>query len=184
MTTRRGVADGILAATDDPPRRLGGIHASPEAGIAKLIDRSSVTEDRQDQIAFFDKAEKDVWDLIANNLLPVWVETQEIDPELAGAFSPDFELSVDFPEIKPVITEREKVEVIKLKEGAGYMTKFMAIQELNPRLEEEQIRAIIDDVQKEGVDNINFFQKNTQGDDEDGAEKPNFQPKQDPESDN
>ena len=155
--------------------------ASPESGIAKLIDRSSVNEDRQDQVAFFDKAEKDVWDLIAFNLLPVWVETKQIDSELAGKFAPNFEISVHFPEMKPVITEREKVDVIALKVEKGFMTKFNAIKELNPRLEDDQIKTIIDNIRQEGIDNFNFFQRNA-GDNEDGSKESDVQSKQDTES--
>lgn len=132
---------------------LPGLQASnASSGVAKLLDQAESTEDKNDQKMFFIKAEKQLWDLIAKNCLPVWIKAGLVDPKYAYTFSPEFELSIVFPDMKPIMTEKEVIELQKMKVEAGFTTQEQALKATNPDLNDDQISELQAKINKESAD--------------------------------
>jgi hypothetical protein len=130
------------------------------AGIAKLIDSSETTEVREDQEAFFRAAEEELWDKFAHNIHPVWASSKEIHPDYKEQFSEEFELSISFPDMGIPITPSQKIDdVIKLV-NAGLISKTQAIKEVYPEFTEDEIKDKLLEVNREGLDNMKFFERN------------------------
>lgn len=139
----------------------GQMSASNAAsGVAKMIDRSESTEDREDQEAVFIDAEKNLWDLIAHHMYPVWMDSNKLSPEYMGRFNDDFEASIIFKDPKPMLGDKELVEVQKFKIDNGFTTMKRALAEVHPELNDTQIDALILEIRKEKVENLKFFQDN------------------------
>ena len=130
------------------------------SGVSKMIDNAESQEIREDRVEFFRCAEENHWYKFAHNILPVWVENKLIDTSFAGRFSEDFELSIKYPEMKLMLNEQERVANAKAKEDAGYITKRMAIKEINPELGEVEIEAIMDKLKKESLETAEFVNRN------------------------
>jgi hypothetical protein len=135
---------------------------NPASGIAKVLDESETTEERKDQVAFFEVAEKDFWFNFAHKILPVWTSAGIIDPSYVMPFTEPFELSIIFPDFKPMIGEKDKVELLKAKLDAGFISFRMAIKELYPNISDLELDSYVAELRKEKLDNMQFFQNNIQ----------------------
>ena len=134
--------------------------ATSQSGIAKMIDRSELTEDRLDQESFYVDAEREHWDKFAHNILPVWVASGQVNPEFVGKFSDAFELSIQFADPKPAISDEQTIKQEEMKVAAGFSTHKMAVQNVNPNLDDSEIDQLLADIEKEKVDRIAFMQRN------------------------
>lgn len=117
----------------------GTSQISNASGIAKIIDESDTTEARKKQMKIFQKAESNLWYLISQ-MHKVWAYTNIIDEK--RIFSEDFEVAVEYEDMKPLDNEIEKLNEIKLKLDMGLISKRMAIKMANPDLSEEQLLAL------------------------------------------
>ena len=122
------------------------------SGIAKMIDRSESVEDRQDTIGYFDNAEKDFWEKFAHKILPVWVESGNMDPKCVGRFSDDFELSIKFPETRALLGEEERIRIQLAKMNNGLTSRRRAIEELNPTFGEDQVEQLMFEIKDEEME--------------------------------
>lgn len=132
---------------------------SASSGVAKLIDQSDTTEERSDQVAFFADAEKDFWEMFAHKILPVWVQNGQLAPEYVKVFSDPFELGISFPDFRPMVGDKEKLEIIKSKLDLGLTTKEDALKELDPELTEFDVKQILGEVQKEKTNSVKLLSK-------------------------
>lgn len=108
------------------------------SGISKMIDSSDSVEDKSDQQSFFEKAEKQLWDLLAFNMIPYWRENGLIKPELDREFSDAFEMDIFFMQPKVMISELEQVEISKARMDAGFSTLDYELSQIYPQLTAEQ----------------------------------------------
>lgn len=125
------------------------------SGIAKILDEAQSTEDKEEQKRYFEVGEKELWNKLAKNILPVWINSKKIDPLYAGVFSKDFELHLDFQDMKPMLTSKEQfelekaqVELIVLKLKNNLITLKGALQELYPNEEVEKINERLSDIEE------------------------------------
>lgn len=132
------------------------------SGIAKMIDRSESTEDRQDQISIFEKAEKQYWDKFAHMILPTWRESGNMDPECVRTFQDDFELSIKFPEIKPAMGDKEKLELLLLKLNNNLTTKRRVLEQINSTMNSDQIDDLMQEIEEENREAMELFNGNIQ----------------------
>lgn len=123
------------------------------SGIAKLIDESQSTEDKQDQESFYRKTEKEVWSKL-KKVLDYAVPAGLIDPKFAVRLSDTFELGIRFQDMQPSISMKEKVEIEKSKVDANFQTQRMAIENLNPDKDDEEISEIINAIEKEKTEKM------------------------------
>lgn len=120
--------------------RIGSLNTmdaqSVGSGISKIIDEMDVYEIKKKQITFFKNEEQDLWDLlkVMNNH---WVKTE---PTYQGKMvGDDFDPTIVFDEPKPEISKREQVEVEIMEIDAKLKPRFIAMQEINPDLSEEEL---------------------------------------------
>jgi hypothetical protein len=140
---------------------IGRLTSSNAAsGISKMFDEIQSTEDINEQRKIYSDAEKELWGLFAHSMLPAWVEQGLVHNDYTGAFSPDFELSIRFPDIKPLLSRKERIENSRMELEAGLTSLKRAIKEINPDMESEEIEDLIIEIQKEKIDMANFFERN------------------------
>lgn len=133
------------------------------SGISKMFDSIESTEDINQQRSIYANSEEDLWDKFAHNMLPYWVQTGVISPDFIGAFSPDFKLSIKYPEVKPMLSKKERIENAKLELELGATSLKRAIKSINPEMEDIQIEELILNIQKEKVEMSDFFERNMNG---------------------
>lgn len=136
------------------------------SGVAKLIDRAETTEDRQDQISFFKQAEREYWFKFAHNVLPVWIQENRIRPEYAVNFSEDFFLSINFPEPRAYLGEKERLEIEIAKLNMGLTSKKKAMENLNPDATEEEVDALMMEIEEEQDVQARGFREISETDDQ------------------
>jgi hypothetical protein len=116
------------------------------SGVARIIDEADATQDRMIQCGRFADAERDLWDLLST-VHNYWVDTKQI--ESGAKFGDDFDLSVRFGEQKPVVSDREKMEVIALKRANKLMTRRQAVREMCPHFTEQEVDKYVKELEEE-----------------------------------
>ena len=129
--------------------KLDGTSAA--SGVSKILDQAESTEDKQDQLQYFGDFEKQLFDVLAKNIIPYWDSQNLINPKVRLEFSPDFELSISYPDQKPAISEKEIVEIEKAKVDAAFTSQRAAIQAVNPELDSDQIDALIEEIAQDKI---------------------------------
>lgn len=124
---------------------------SAASGVSKILDQAESTEDKQDQLQYFSDFEKQLFDVLAKNVIPYWNENNLVNPKVVLEFSPDFELSISYPDQKPAITEKETVEIEKAKVEAHFTSQRSAIAAVNPELDSDQIDALIEEIKQDQI---------------------------------
>lgn len=128
---------------------IGNMDAGQDAsGVSKIIDESDATDARKNQMEIFREVERDLWYKIS--------KIQETASkaglvEEKRLFSPDFpnNLSIKFAEIRPLESEKQKYEKIKIGRELKLMTRKQALRELYPDLTEEQLQDRLESVEEE-----------------------------------
>lgn len=118
------------------------------SGVAKMLDNAESTEDRKDQISFFELAEKELFEKLAHSIYPVW-NLSPMEPEFKKVFTDTFELSISFPELRQSTSEKEQLDIQIAKLDNNLTSHEMAILALNPELTNEQVVDIMNDIKKE-----------------------------------
>jgi hypothetical protein len=128
---------------------IGNMDANQDAsGVSKIIDESDATDARKNQMEVFRQVEQDLWTKIA--AMQEYVSKAGLVEE-KRLFSMDFPLnmSIRFAEIRPLESEKQKYEKIKIGRDLKLLTRKQALQELYPDLTMEQLEARLQDVEDE-----------------------------------
>lgn len=120
------------------------------SGIAKMIDNVDTSEERQKQVSVFQSAESELWDLIINYLHPVWRSKNIIDISLD--FTKGVSIQTNFSPQLPIIDRGKVVEDLDKEVKAGFTTKRIAIQKLNPNLSGDEIDTLIEQIEEENLE--------------------------------
>ena len=128
---------------------VGQMQQGREAsGISKIMDESDATDIRKTQTEMFKIIEKDFWKKLAK-IQEVWVKSGIVDEK--RVFSPEFidTLMIKFSEMKPMESDKQKYEKIKIGRDLKLLTKKQALQELYPSLSDEQLEERLSDLSEE-----------------------------------
>lgn len=136
---------------------------STASGVSKMLDQMESTEDISEQRQIYSNAEMELWYKFAHYMLPYWVQSGLVAPNYAGAFSPEFELSIKYPDIKPMLTKREMIDNAKAELDAGFTSLKRAIKSVNPDLDDAEVDDLIAEIQKEKAERVSFFERNMRG---------------------
>lgn len=117
------------------------------SGISKIIDEMDAAEDRKEQVGFFTKAEKELWDLIFRHMHPVWVQYGMV--ENRALLSPNAKIMTNFSEQLPLLNRGDFVEDLEAEMRAGFISRRRAIKKLNPRMSESEIDELIAEIDSE-----------------------------------
>jgi hypothetical protein len=116
---------------------MNSIDAGNVSGIAKIIDEMDVYEIKKQQINYFKKEEKQLWDLmkVMNNY---WIKANpnEYKGELIGD---DFNPTIIFDEPRPEISREVEFRTIDAEYKGGYLDSISAISTLYPDLDSEEV---------------------------------------------
>ena len=128
---------------------IGQVEASSaSSGIAKIIDESDATEARKQQTELFRMAEKEFWTKFAK-MQDVWARTGQVENK--QTFNPEFieSFNIKFAEIKPLESEKEKFEKMKVARDLKLITKRQALREIYPNLPEAQLDKRLEELEEE-----------------------------------
>jgi hypothetical protein len=131
------------------PGAIGDITVENAAsGIAKALDEMDTSEDRQNQVPYFKRAEQELWALIQTKYHPMW----SLDPDftLRGMkFSPNSKVVVTFAEQRPNVDPSSAVDTQVKKINARLQTRRGALQELYPDWTDKQIDQKLAEIEEE-----------------------------------
>jgi len=115
-----------------------GTGNNPVNGIAMILDKAESMEDVQDQEQIFKDREPEMWRVIAK-WLNLYSKTGELVDELKDLVIPeDIKVEVSFPDARPIMTEKEKLDNLKIRKDLGINTEIELIKMDNPDLTDEQ----------------------------------------------
>lgn len=128
---------------------VGQVEASSaSSGIAKIIDESDATEARKSQTELFREVEKEFWWKFSK-MQDIWSKSGAVEKK--ETFSPDFidTFTVKFAEIKPLESEKEKYEKMKVARDLKLITKRQALREIYPNLPDDQLDERLSELEEE-----------------------------------
>jgi hypothetical protein len=127
------------------PGSIGQINVdSVASGISKIIDEMETFEDRKKQAEVFSQWEaNDLWPLIMHKMHPVWIAQ---GMQTNKMFTPTAKVAVEFPEQRPMKSRAELVAEYSAEVSAGFLSRQMAIKALNPNMSDEEIAAMVTEI--------------------------------------
>lgn len=130
------------------PGSMGELSAEDMAsGISKVIDQVDTSEVRQKQVPVFKNAESQLWDLIMHHMHPIW--SQYPGYEQPSQFTPGAKVVTTFAEQTPLVDPSKLIEdQIKLIDSK-LQSREGALKVLNPDMSDDQIEALMDDIEEE-----------------------------------
>ncbi len=117
------------------------------SGISKFIDEMDTFEARQKQVATFQKADQELWDLVLNYMHPYWSETGMIDNP--ARFTPSAKVSVTFALQLPQQTRGQVVRDVKEEYASGFLSRRRALKKLNPEMTEAEVDELLAEIDAE-----------------------------------
>jgi len=113
-------------------------------GISKMIDEMDTHEAKEVLTNVFVKIENAFWDLTLHKLHPYWVQNGLI--EMNQLFSESAYIETKFNVQQPLISRGQLVTDLKNEVDAGFTSKKRAVQNLNPLMDEEEIDALLAEI--------------------------------------
>jgi hypothetical protein len=152
---------------------IGKLDANDAAsGISKIIDNSELAFSTKSKVTGFVNLEKQIWNMIAKNLQPVWKKQNKLSPKFTQDFSEPFDITIHFSEPKIVMSEKDKIDMAKAKLDAGFTTLRRTLMDLYPTYSEDQVQELMQEIKEEKQSNYeSFFNKQVAGN-ENGVQEP------------
>lgn len=162
-----------LDSKDLKAQGVGAVEASNLAsGISKMIDEADTTQAIKGQIEVYREAESSLW-LKIGVMHNVWVEQGFLSgTDIDKRVSDKLKVNTIFEEPAVIVDEKSRIETIKLKEESGYTSYKAAIREANPELDEEELDALIEEIEQDQLTRQTITMENdngTNGQDDNGA---------------
>jgi hypothetical protein len=128
----KGVRIGSMGSVD------GG---NASSGIAKIIDEMDVYEIRKKSQEWFEKDEKELWNIKLPKIHNYWIKSgMVLASDVPGLINDELDVKVKFEAPKPMQTRMEEIAEIKAEIDLGVMTMEQAIKRLYPDADELQIK--------------------------------------------
>lgn len=159
----------LLLSTNDCSPASVSMKLDPSnypSGIAMLIEKSEANNSIDQSRKEFIQGEREQFEIIKkwHNYL---LERNQLDEEWAmlGPIPDDMTFSVKFTDTKEVITEKEKLETLKIRKELGLNTEIDLIKMDNPDMSDEDAQAKLADIKgqvnKAVSEASNVIQQNT-----------------------
>jgi hypothetical protein len=117
---------------------LGGTPKDAISGVSKILDSAEVIEGKKDQQDDMLDDENMTWEKI-KKLIPYWRRNQKLMASLNREFSKTFEVSTTFKEPKPLLSEKDALDLSKQKIDQHLTTWTRQLQEFYPDYTDDQI---------------------------------------------
>ncbi len=128
--------------------------SSLSSGVALALDSAESMEDQKDQQGYFYKAERQLWDLIANYMIPYWRLNNLLAPKYNREFSNAFELTIIFREPRTILSEKDQIEISKMRIDNGFSTLTRELQVMYPDYDFDEIVDLILEIKKEKMESM------------------------------
>jgi hypothetical protein len=122
------------------------------SGVSKMIDEGDTVEERKRQVELFKNVEEKLWDLIINNMQPVWIRSGMV--ENRAMFPLGSKVETDFPMQIAFTTRGQVVSDLKNEVDAKFLTRRMAIKRLNPSWNDSQIDELMAEIDAEAGSSV------------------------------
>lgn len=121
------------------------------SGFAKAMDEGDVTAERKVQVEEFKSFETQVWNKLSQ-VQEYWATLNMVDEK--RRFSPKFikDFSVQFGEMKHLVSEQERITQIKELRDMKLISKARALREIKPELSEDQIESWLQEIKDDPMD--------------------------------
>jgi hypothetical protein len=128
------------------------------SGAALMIEQSEATDDISDKQKSYKDIERKLWE-VAIAWHNEYLESQDLVQEFEeiGKIEPEIEIAVTFHDLKPVISEKEKLEAIKMRKDLGLNSEIELLRIDNPDLSEEEAVKRLATIKKEKLENMKAF---------------------------
>lgn len=128
---------------------VGQVEAgSAASGVSKIIDESDSTEARKEQMKLFRCIEPEFWMKFAK-IQEYWANNGRVEKKELLDMESLKKFSIKFAEIKPLETEKEKYDKMKVARDLKLITKKQALKELYPNLPEDQLEERLSELEEE-----------------------------------
>jgi hypothetical protein len=122
------------------------------SAIAMIVDMAESTEDVEDQAQVFLDAEPRVWETIAA-WEDIYADRELLDEKFVKVKLPDdIEVTPVFESAKPIMSEKESLEVLEKRKALGLDRMIDLIMRDKPELTEEQAKARLDEILNESME--------------------------------
>lgn len=141
------------------------------SGIAMLIDQSESIEDVHDQQKAFKDNEPKVWEIY--NRWAQWLDSRNVLAEdfQGKILERPLDMELVFPSPVPIMSEADKLEVIKIRKELGINTLAELMQIDNPDLSDEQAMKKIELIEEEKVQRMEKFMPGIEKDEDDDDDR-------------
>lgn len=145
------------------------------SGVAMIVDQAEAVNSTEDSEKEFRKAERELWEITKrwqNLMLEKKALTKEF--EEIGKIE-NAEVNVKYHEIKPIMSEKEKLENIKVRKDLGINEEIDLIIMDNPEMSREEAEAKLMTIKAEKLNNMKEVMQNAldSGDEESQDEEEN-----------
>ena len=121
------------------------------SGIAMLIDKSESTGSIEDKRHTFAQAERRYWKIVAGWLNIYARSLTPLDNEFAeiGPLNEDIEVNVRYQSEEQVVTEKEKLEILKMRKEMGLATQLDIIKADNPSMTDDEAQKKLEQIKED-----------------------------------
>lgn len=151
----------ILTSNDMNPGTISGNSNASEnitSGFARLIQMSDAIEAVEQDKPIMRDAEKSLWEVIAkwHNFM---LDQGVLEPEAAalGKFSEDFQIAIQYQDLKPIESETDRLNAVKQLNDLGLVTRADMLKKLYPDMSDEEIQGKLEQIDKEKQSNVDKF---------------------------
>lgn len=117
------------------------------SAISKVVDEIDTSDDRKQQVPYFVKAEKELWDLVINDYHPIWMRQPGYKNPVA--FTKGIEVTTTFSEQRPIIDTTKAIGDQSAMMEVQIQSRRGALKDLYPDWTDEQIEAKIAEVKED-----------------------------------
>lgn len=131
------------------PGAIGNLTVeSAASGISLMIQEMDTTQDRKNQIPYFEQAESDYWYRLAtmHNEL---ARKGQIENRKLFSDPNKLKVTVEYPEQKLLETEKEMAERIGLLLEKGLTSKMRALREAHPKLDKDELEELAEEIKED-----------------------------------
>lgn len=143
-------------------KSMGQVTANNVSGISKIIDEADTTLDRKQQMRIFKAAEVEYWQKLAK-IHNVLADAREISNTAKFSNPEELIVSVEYSEQKVIENRIDVVNRLKEEVGARFRSRRSAIKELFPKLDTEDLDKHIEEIDEEGVFEIEQSMDESEG---------------------
>lgn len=144
---------GLLLTTNDmAPGSVSGVNNSKNysSGFQALIEMADTLEALEADKPVLRNAEHEFWEVIAawhNYMYDTGVLNEEA--KSYGKFSEDFDVAIHYADMKPIESEKDRLEAVEKLVALNLITQRDALRKLNPDLTDDQIDQNMKDIASE-----------------------------------